>query len=46
MAVWVCDECDHDDTPCRLDGGEDAGDPLVCPWCPTCKGNWRVEGAD
>lgn len=41
MLVYVCDECGHGDQPCRLDGGDAAGDPLVCPWCPSCPAVWH-----
>lgn len=44
MAVWICDVCGNDGPPCRLDGGEDAGEPLCCPWLPSAKGDWRTEG--
>ena len=44
MAVWLCDACDHDDAPCRLDGGALAGDPLFCPWCSGAVACWCAEG--
>ena len=43
MVVYICDECDRSMAPCRLDGGEDAGEPLCCPWLPSAKGDWREE---